>query len=104
MVNNKTILSEIKKAICEIDESAQVILFGSRARGDFKKESDWDILILTEQKVTRSLEKLFFQKILFLEMKYEIGVSSVIRNRKEWIDIFSFTPFYAEVEKDGMLI
>lgn len=65
MENDKAILKEIKAAVQSVDPNVEVILFGSRARGDFKKESDWDILILTEQKVTRSLEKLFFQKILF---------------------------------------
>jgi predicted nucleotidyltransferase len=30
----------VKEKILEIDENAQVILFGSRARGDFHGESD----------------------------------------------------------------
>ena len=29
----------------------EVILFGSRARGDFRKDSDWDILIITEREL-----------------------------------------------------
>jgi len=29
----------------------RVILFGSRARGDFKKDSDWDILIVTKREL-----------------------------------------------------
>jgi uncharacterized protein len=33
----------IKQAILEIDPSAQVILFGSRARGNASPQSDWDI-------------------------------------------------------------
>jgi len=27
----------------------EVILFGSRARGDFRKDSDWDLLIITNR-------------------------------------------------------
>ena len=27
----------------------KVILFGSRARGDFRKDSDWDLLIITNR-------------------------------------------------------
>ncbi len=30
----------------------EVILFGSRARGDFRKDSDWDILIITERELS----------------------------------------------------
>uniref|UniRef100_A0A7C4NTJ7 Nucleotidyltransferase domain-containing protein n=1 Tax=Thermodesulfobacterium geofontis TaxID=1295609 RepID=A0A7C4NTJ7_9BACT len=35
-----------KSAGIEIDK---LILFGSRARGDYKKYSDWDLLIVTKK-------------------------------------------------------
>ena len=34
----------------EIDNTAEVILYGSRARGDDKQDSDWDVMILLKQK------------------------------------------------------
>ena len=39
------ILQLIKSSITEVIPGAKVILFGSRARGDSHKESDWDFLI-----------------------------------------------------------
>ncbi|MER3497893.1 MAG: hypothetical protein C4308_04290 [Chitinophagaceae bacterium] len=51
------LLNEIKKAVLQIDHSADVILFGSWARGDFKDESDWDILILTSKHLSLAFEK-----------------------------------------------
>ena len=33
-----TILDEIKKAVVSVDAGAEVILFGSRARGDYHEE------------------------------------------------------------------
>ena len=38
----------IKRNISEIDPKAQIILYGSRARGNEHKDSDWDLLILTD--------------------------------------------------------
>jgi len=35
-----------KKYGIEIDK---IILFGSRARGDYREDSDWDILIVTKK-------------------------------------------------------
>ncbi|MEM0203515.1 MAG: nucleotidyltransferase domain-containing protein [Archaeoglobaceae archaeon] len=31
----------------------KIVLFGSRARGDFRKDSDWDLLIITEKEIPR---------------------------------------------------
>jgi len=44
----KTILDIAKKYNVEIDK---IILFGSRARGNYKQDSDWDILIVTKRKL-----------------------------------------------------
>ncbi|MFN3568567.1 MAG: nucleotidyltransferase domain-containing protein [Caldimicrobium sp.] len=52
----------IKEVIQKIFEEnkikiSKILLFGSRARGDFKKGSDWDILIITENKLQREKRK-----------------------------------------------
>ncbi len=49
----ENILEQIKKAITKTAEKHgieidKIILFGSRARGDYTPESDWDILIITK--------------------------------------------------------
>ena len=48
MNSTAQITKEIKQTVLGIDPTAEVILFGSRARGDFHEESDWDVLVLTE--------------------------------------------------------
>ncbi|MEM5821162.1 MAG: nucleotidyltransferase domain-containing protein [Candidatus Aenigmatarchaeota archaeon] len=57
------ILQTAKEMNIEIDK---IILFGSRARGDYREDSDYDLLIVTK-------EKLIKQKEIELEIK--------IRNR-----------------------
>lgn len=47
---------QVKESVRRIDPKAKVILFGSKARGDSKKDSDWDFLILTSQKVDEELK------------------------------------------------
>lgn len=59
------ILARIKNRVREKDRAAEVILFGSRARGDAKPESDWDILILLNQpEVTRARGREFCHHLL----------------------------------------
>ena len=44
---NRMILNQIKSVVRKTTpEGSLVILFGSRARGEAKKGSDWDILIV----------------------------------------------------------
>jgi predicted nucleotidyltransferase len=57
-VKKEISLQEIKAQILRIiDEMGisvkQIILFGSRARGDYKKSSDWDLLVIVNKDVDR---------------------------------------------------
>ena len=45
------ILIKVKNAILKIEPSAEIILYGSRAREDFHEGSDWDFLILVDGEV-----------------------------------------------------
>ena len=47
--NKQTILNRIKETVHRMDPGAQVILFGSQARGDSHAESDWDVLVLIDK-------------------------------------------------------
>lgn len=51
--NTETIKSIVKKLL----PSAKVILFGSRARGNFSDQSDYDVLIITPDQPDNNLRK-----------------------------------------------
>ncbi len=46
-MSNKTILKTIKATVKSFLPEAKVLLFGSRARGDYNKDSDFDVLVIT---------------------------------------------------------
>ncbi|MBK9980810.1 MAG: nucleotidyltransferase domain-containing protein [Saprospiraceae bacterium] len=52
------LLQLVKHEIKGIDPNAEVILFGSRARGDFREDSDWDFLILLNRTLDRPIKEL----------------------------------------------
>jgi len=104
LIESAEILKEIKQVVLEVDPAAEVVLFGSRARGDFHDESDWDILILVDKEETDFNFKRQIRRALYeLELKQGTVISSVITNKKFWQDI-SVTPLYKEVEKDGIVL
>jgi uncharacterized protein len=45
---NKNLLLNIKTVIHSFFPDAKVLLFGSRARGDERKDSDYDLLVITK--------------------------------------------------------
>ncbi len=95
-------MREIKQAVLKVDSNAEVVLFGSRARGDFHEESDWDVLVLVDKDEKDYEFKNKIRNALFeLELKFRIGISSIIRNKEFWQEI-SVTPLYQEIEKDGV--
>ena len=64
MANDNAILSSIANEVAKVLPGARVSLFGSRALGTATSESDWDILIITHEPVTRKL-KTEIHNILF---------------------------------------
>ncbi len=88
MEGNRMIEETIKKRIKEIFEKGKVeisriILFGSRARGDWRKDSDWDILIVVNKELTRD-EKIEFSHLIRKKLAEElIPCDVLIKSEKE---------------------
>jgi uncharacterized protein len=101
---DNNIAGKIRSSIKGIDPNAQVIVFGSRARGDAKEDSDWDILILTSMPVSMEVEKSF-RNILF-ELEIETGevFSTFVYQKKIWNTRHRLTPFYKNVKTDGVIL
>src|SRR5690349_10273085 len=81
---HETILKDIKAAVLSVDANANVLLFGSRARGDYKEESDWDVLILTNDNINDAVRLEYIGALLPLEIKYVAAINPVIKNKVEW--------------------
>ncbi len=104
MISNRTeFLQRVKNTVLSVEPTAKVFLYGSRARGDWNEESDWDFLILTNQpKINYLIERSFRHPLYRIE--WEVGeiISSVIYNSKEWEYKYSITPLYQNIKKDGI--
>lgn len=62
------ILSRIKESVNEIEPQSEIILFGSKARGDYRDDSDWDLLILIPSQVDLAVEQKFRHKLFELSV------------------------------------
>ena len=102
--SNKHIAELIKKNILEIDKNAEIILYGSRARGDDNEKSDWDILVLTDYPVDYKIESRFIENIYKLELETEEVFSIFVYSKEEWNTKQKISPLYDNVSNEGILL
>ena len=86
----------------------KIILYGSYARGDFNKDSDIDIMILTDLKDNEIVE--YRSKVIEIvydieyDNDFDITISPLVKN----IDKFNYwlqaLPFYMNVQKEGVVL
>lgn len=103
MISNKRILLKIKHLVNIIEPSATVILYGSHARGQNNKNSDIDVLILVDSdRISYSDEQRI--KYPLYDLEFETGkiISPLIFSRNDWETRHAITPFYHNVQKDGV--
>lgn len=99
------ILETIKKRIILEAPKAKVYLYGSRAIGNEKNTSDWDVLILLDQeKITDEIEQKITSPLYDLEFDTGEIISPLIYSEKEWHTKYSITPFYKNVMQECKLL
>jgi len=98
------IATRIRTEIKRIDPKAKVILFGSRARGDARKDSDWDLLILIDSLDIRKKEDLFRDKLFDLELETGEIISMFVYNNKDWTTRHKVTPLYRNIIREGVVL
>lgn len=84
----------------------KIILYGSYARGDYNKQSDVDIMILTDlsfEEIEEYRDKI--SDIAYdIELNTGIILSPVIKNIEKYNSRVHFVPFYKNVEKEGVVL
>lgn len=120
--NERKALSELKEKINEKYSGTKLILYGSKARGDYNEDSDIDLLIVIKDNYNISkdisfneLEKIYFLAvdkkikdeilsiIVDIELKYDVFIDCQVEN-KNYLNtrIAGIMPWYKNVIKDGI--
>jgi predicted nucleotidyltransferase len=78
-----------------------VVLFGSRARGDAKEESDWDLLVIAKDLPKRQMERYRKTKES-LPQKWRGRVSILAKTPDEFEAVLP--SLYLEIALDGLIL
>ena len=77
MLSGGSKIEEIKKVIRFFLPESEVILFGSRARGDNRLNSDYDLLIISKDSLDNH-QRLYFQALIRKSLARENILADVI--------------------------
>lgn len=103
MKKNDIILRRIKDVVDRNAPNADVFLYGSRARGDSRIHSDWDLLILlNSQNISFDFETKFMDE--FYEIETGEVISPLIYTKNYWNKNHSITPLFENIQKEGIRI
>jgi len=102
---DRRLLLDCKQAIRRVSPDADLILYGSRARGDAQPDSDYDLLVLVDHPVNMSLEESILDQIYPLEVDSCQVLTFAVYNRDQWNSaLYQSMPFRRNVVRDGVLV
>lgn len=83
----------------------KVILFGSKARGDYDEHSDIDLLVVTSRLLHWKEEKAIVGALFDIGMEYNVIFSPLFASVDEWENgIFTEFPVYLEISREGAVV
>ena len=99
------VINKLKEIVHRYDKDAEIILFGSHARGDWDQESDCDFLIFSKYPEKSDIKEKIRRDILGeIENVVSEVVFILMHNKKVWEEDYSVTPLYYNIEEEGIVI
>lgn len=84
----------------------QIILYGSYARGDFRSDSDVDIMILVD--MTDLELKAYSQQLSYMtydfNLDHDLDIKPIVKSEQHFNKWILNYPFYSNIHKEGVVL
>ena len=92
----------IRYAVNFVDPNAEVILYGSQARGEAGKWSDWDVIVIRTVPMDSTYWKKVVDTIYEVELATKEIITATVVDRHTWETENRGSLFYQNVLQDGV--
>jgi predicted nucleotidyltransferase len=100
---DKELLRRVKNVVRGFLPTADVLVYGSVARGTAGPASDYDILVLTDTQLSRAREEEIDDALYELQLQEGVLIAAGFRTRCAW-RAKALMPFYQEVEEEAVVL
>lgn len=99
------VVRAVTDAVHEREPTADVVLYGSRARGDAQPDSDWDFLILVDGELHPGRKQAIRQRLYEVELATDTIISSIVHSKAEWnAPRMRATPLHRNITREGVAL
>ena len=99
-------IQELKGSLITMfGHDVELKLFGSVARGDDRKYSDIDLLVLLPGQVDHSVEEMVFESAYDMELKYSVVFGVIVYEKAFWnSDLAAVMPLHQNIDREGLAV
>ncbi len=101
--NEKLALVTLKSKLEQKLPGCEIVLFGSKARGEGDAFSDLDILIIVDSRIDRELRETISDISYPLELEFNVVFGKIIENKAVWNTPLSRSmPLHWNIDREGV--
>jgi len=103
--NDLRAIYKLKEKLLDRFPRTQIILYGSKVRGDNEEFSDIDILILLDKKIDTELEKQVLDIAYDIELEFDVVFGIMIESKDFWNSCLAkIMPIHKNIDKEGISV